>query len=167
MAANRTVFFIRQINENGEVRVYGGVVSDDGSQVIVRGSHPEPYTEEFRAGVRNGFQIGEEIWSQSRLATEYLTQNQAVADSVKRFVAELPRAPAELPPAVPMGNEFQEEEDLELAEILVSLQTFRDRRARSEEDEEGAYDEREVGEKDKRGGKRTKRKRSKRKTKRK
>jgi len=73
----------------------------------------------------------------------------------------VPFAAAPVVPPAPMANEFEQEGQLEIAEVLLDLQNFRDRRAA--EEDTGAPD-REVGQKNKRAGKRTKRKRPKRKT---
>lgn len=169
MANRRLVFFMSETNDGGWVagRVYAGEISADGTQITFQGSPPMAYTPQLRQGVRGSFRINGSNWTQRRLENLFIQQNQDIitpAQLLANAFALPPIVPAAAvaPPVAPMVNEFDQEGQLEIAEVLLDLQNFRDRRAA---EEDIGVPDREVGQKNKRAGKRTKRKRPKRKTK--
>jgi len=146
-------------------RVYVGEVSADGNQITFHGSPPMAYTEQLRQGVRGSFRINGGYWNQRRLANRFIAQNPDVADPAQLLANAFALQPIISPPTAPAGpmvNEFEQEGQLEIAQVLLDLQTYRGLR----EAEAGLSDDEEV-KKQKRGGKRTKRRRPKRKSKRK
>lgn len=94
-------------------------------------------------------------------------QNPEIADDTALFQSVLSRvtaAPtmAAVAPAAagPMANEFEQEGQLEIAQVLMDLQNFKVK-------PDIGVPDRQLSEKNKRAGKRTKRRRTKRKTRRK
>ena len=174
MANRRLVFFMSETNDGGWVagRVYAGEISADGTQITFQGSPAMAYTQQLRQGVRGSFRINGSNWSQRRLKNLFIQQNQDIISpaqllantfALPPIVPAAAVAPPVVPPVAAMVNEFDQEGQLEIAEVLLDLQNFRDRRA-AEVDEDMGVPDREVGQKNKRAGKRTKRKRPKRKT---
>jgi len=161
-------------NDNGweANKVYVGEVSGDGTEVIFHGSGNMDYTPELRQGVRGSFRIGNRTWTQRQLARLFLEQNPDISNETELFqramtFVHVPAAAAPSPGIIPppaadvapatsaMANEFEQEEELDIAQVLLELQHFREARR--------------VGDKNKRAGRRTKRvvkKKSKRKSRR-